>query len=352
MTSLSFVLASILAVVGQSEPRMGSIRGVVVNASRQNAVCPRAEVVLRAKMNGPFTAVAKTTADEKGQFDFGDVPIEPSLVYQAGGNHQEVHYPGPQITLTEASPNAFTTLRVHDALTSPSPLRISRWDILIKPQPAVLQVTEALTIENPTSSTYVGQSEADDSQPVTLRLSIPKSFERCTFREEFLGRNFEMLNDKMITRIPWKPGTRKVEFTYTVPNSERHRVWERPCDLPCETVRLMVVHEQPKEIACSLGKSSTVRGNEVLFVSNSLRPEDAPLRVELGRQPISWTRYARWIAPALLAAGVVVTWLLIRRRSPLPPTDAVPESHSLDTRSNGHTRPARIGNRDRARKAA
>ncbi len=352
MAYLSFALASILAVVGQSESRAGSIRGVVVNGSRQNTVCPRAEVVLRAKMDGPFTAVAKTTADEQGRFDFGEVPIEPGIVYQPGGNHQEIHYPGPQIALTEANPDAFATLRVHDALTHPSPLRLSRWDILIKPLPAALQVTEALTIVNPTSSTFVGQAESDDSQPVTLRLSIPANFERCTFREEFLGRNFEVVNDKMVTRIPWKPGVRKVEFTYTVPNSDRRRIWDRPCDLPCDAVRMLVEHGQPQEIACSLGKPYTVRENEVIFTSSSLRPADAPMRVELGRQPVHWTRYARWIALVSLAACVAATWLYVRRRNPRPPTDSAPQAESLSAESAPSARAIRAGHRNHSRKAA
>ena len=120
--------------------------------------------------------------------------------------------------------------------------------------------------------------------------------------------------------IPWTPGERELEFTYVLRNTEDHRVWHRPLDLPCSNVCVRVRTTKPEEITCNLPRTDVRRdGNltELVFQSsgNGL-PAGHVLQVELGQLPVAWMIYGRWLALAalvlLIAAASVVR---IRRRS-------------------------------------
>ena len=63
--------------------RDGVIEGVVVHAADHTPV-PRAEVVLRAKVDGQLLPVAETTADAQGRFRFAQLPADGADRLSAG----------------------------------------------------------------------------------------------------------------------------------------------------------------------------------------------------------------------------------------------------------------------------
>lgn len=285
----------------------GEIHGVVVNASRDNSPCANAEVLLRVQKDGQFVPVEQTVTDAQGHFRFDDLPLGRQFLYLPGAHRGDVHYPGSRILLTGAHPAAEVTLEVRDTVASPCPLVIKRHDVIIKPEAGLLHVTEAIRVSNPTSRTYVGQVAPEGGTAVTLRLSIPRDFERTTFFQEFYGRQFAMADGQLVTGIPWTPGERDVKFMYTIRNEQRYRVWERPLDLPCENLRVQVVHDQPDEIVCNLDPSGrSVAGARDFSSRGEPLPAGHVIRVELGRLPVPWMTYARWGA-LLLLIGLVAT---------------------------------------------
>ena len=72
-------------------------------------------------------------------------------------------------------------------MASPNPLVLKKMDIAIRPETGLLRVTESLLLDNPSHTCYVGQATHDNTDLVTLQLSIPPDFERTTFDQEFLG---------------------------------------------------------------------------------------------------------------------------------------------------------------------
>lgn len=314
MSASSILLTVGVLLAGEPSAGVGVIRGVVVNGTREDRPCASAEVVLRAQLDGEFVPVARTHSDERGHFLFSDLEIIPGLIYLPGANLNDVHYPGPRVSLSEAQPQAAVGLRVHEAVTHPSPLIARRHEILITPQPGVLRVTETLTIDNPTLATFVGRPREGQQSAVTLTLSIPRDFDRATFHREFFGRNFAIADGKLITEIPWTPGRREVAFTYSLRNESAHRMWERPLDLPCAELRVRVKHTRPQEVACSLGDPARSQREEVVFESAGRRlPSGYVIRVELGRLPVSWVRYGRWIALGTLLGASLLAAFIARR---------------------------------------
>ena len=322
MIVFQVALAACLAS-GPDAARQGVIEGVVRNSTDGNKPAGWTAVVLRATVEGRTSVAAETTADAHGIFAFGRLPVDPTIRYLPGANRHGVHYPGGGIRLTAKQPRARLVLTVCDAVTEPSPLVIRSHEVLLRSEPGAIRVTETLLVENPSRTCYVGQPLAEGQPPITLQLSIPAAFERATFDEEFYGRRFFVANHKPVTDIPWTPGSRELKFTYVVPNRQAHYVWERPLDLPCRQLQVRV-HNSATDVSSNLPQ--VARDPDIVFQAKGPLPPGHVVRVELGRLPVPWMAYARWIALALLLTLFgSVGWLSRRRRTkPSPPAPHLP----------------------------
>jgi len=314
---LLFLACAVLA--GSDPDRQGILAGVVRNATRGGSPAAHSRVVLRVRMDGQVVPFDQTTADAHGKFVFQRLPVGRDYPFLPGANCDGVHYPGPAVRLTAGQPRAAVELVVYDAIAEPSPLVIRRHEIVLCPEPGAIRVTESILIDNPSSTCYVGQTpKQPDEEPVTLHLAVPSNFQRTTFHEEFFGRRFRLSDGKLITGIPWPPGKRELAFTYVLPSPQRHFVWQRPVDLPCDQLRVRVQSERPDEVTCTLPRAAGAQHDELVFESagQGLAAGDA-IRVELGRLSVPWMAYARWLALAVLSTLIAgVSLLIVRQRAP------------------------------------
>jgi hypothetical protein len=289
----------------------------VLHAGDQKPVAG-AEVGLRVRLEGRFVLIAETTADAYGRFTFRQLPVGEDFEYLPGANRDGVHYPGPRVHLTRGHPAADVLLTVCDAVRSPSPLVARRHEILICPEPGLVKVSETILIDNPGSSSYVGQADDGQSQPITLRLSIPPDFQRTTFDQEFFGRHFSLADGKLVTSIPWTPGSRELKFTYVLANPKSRFHWDRPLDLPCSDLTLIIRTARPDEVSCNLDAKPLRHRDEVIFALGGRNlPAGQVIRVDLGRLPTPLMAYGPWLALAVLiglvgSTGLILAW---RRRN-------------------------------------
>jgi hypothetical protein len=174
-----------------------------------------------------------------------------------------------------------------------------------------------MLIDNPSPACYVGQAAGKDTEPVTLQLAIPDSFERVTFASEFFGRRFALIGGKLVTGVPWPPGQRELTFSYLLPNAQRHYLWQRPLDLPSAAVRVSVRGDQLGQATCNLNHLPRQKDGEVVFeAGEGTLAAGYPLRVELGRLPVSLMTYAPWLALIVLAGLIAGTILpVVGRRT-------------------------------------
>jgi hypothetical protein len=307
-------LAYGLIALVQSSDDAGVIRGRVVNMSQHEAPCAGAEVILRARIDGQFAAVAETVTDAAGNYRFEGLPVGPEYLYLPGANHAEIHYPGRRVGLTRGQPAAFVTLEVRDTVADPSPLVIRQHEIAIQTEPGAVHVVEAMLVDNPTATTYVGRARSEGLPPVTLRLNIPADFERITFEREKFGSRFQVIDGQLVTGIPWTPGAQWLRFTYTLPAAALRGTWQRALDAPCESIRVRVKHTRVEEIACDLPPVADSPSNEKTFQSgDGLLAAGHVLRVQLGNVALPWTFYARWAALFALAGLILVTAIILWR---------------------------------------
>lgn len=311
------LLAITATAASQPNAIEGTLSGIVVNASHDSRPAGGIEIVLRAQMDGSFVPVAQTMADAQGRFRFEHLLIGGDSLYLPGANSDGVHYPGPRVQLTQQRPEVAVKLEIYDAVSEPNPLEILRYEIVIRPEPGALHVTESMIVENPSTMSYVGRAAHEGGKPVTLRLAIPSDFDRTTFNKEFFGRRFSLIKDKLITSVPWPPGRRELKFSYVLANDSSHRIWRRPLDLPCRSIQLIVETDNPEEVSCSLGPAHATEDGRVIFQSTAtILPSEQVIQLELGLLPVRWTAYGRWIA--LLALVMVISTIslvTLRRRS-------------------------------------
>jgi len=314
-----------LAGANASPETTGTIQGVVVNGSHGNEPIVDADVLLRAGQDGLLEPVAKTKTDAHGKFVFEEVPFDPTVVFLPGADRDGVHYSGKRLQLGPARPNAQVTIRAFDAVKSPSPLQALRHDIEVAVEPKVMVISETVLVANRSGNTYVGESIGSEP-PVTLRLSVPASFDRVTFGSEFYGRRFRIVDHQVVTDIPWPPGERELKFTYRIPLESSGGLFRRPLDLPCSRVTLRVRGEEAKKVSCNLPLAEP-DGNEIVFASaeEQLRA-GYTLELQIGKLPIRWAFYARWsalTALGILILGTVAISRLRNRRSLEPREGAV-----------------------------
>jgi hypothetical protein len=297
-------------------PHNGTIAGVVVRATDHTPV-PRAEVVLRARIDGQLLPVAETTADDRGRFCFSQLPTDETQVYLPGANRGGIHYPGASVRLSPQQRRVDVVLAVHDAITFPNPLVVRRHTITLCPEPGVLRVTESMLIDNPSAACYVGQTVGDNPAPVTLQLAIPADFTQVTFASEFFGRRFSLVQGRLVTGVPWPPGQRDLTFSYVLANTKRHCLWQRPLDLPSAQVRVVVRGGQAEQATSNLDRAAHPENGEIAFESGrQVLSAGYPLRVQLEHMPVTIMNYAPWAATITLLGLLAATCLpvMCRRR--------------------------------------
>ncbi len=291
---------------------VGVVRGVVFNGSRDKQPVAGAQVALRARIQGQFTVVEETTTNSRGSFQFKDLPVDAEIQYIAGANRDEVHYPGPRLRLTNENSTSEVEIVVYESSTEPNPLVIRQHDIVLQLGAGATEVTETILLDNPSDFCYVGQTTSKPDRVVTLRLSIPPDFERVTFEKEFFGRRFLLIDGKLLTGIAWPPGERQLKFTYVVPNDNNDADWHRPVDLPCSSLRLSVLTNQPDHVRCNLESVRSLSADAVTFTTTgSTLPTGHEIQLHFGRVPVPMIVYGRWVASAVLVTLIGGTSILL-----------------------------------------
>jgi hypothetical protein len=301
-----FTLALVIGpALAQSEG--WTLQGVAVNATQNGKPLVEAQVILRAGEEGSLQIVAQTKTDRAGHFVFDKLPARPELIFFAGVNHQGIHYPGSRIHLSSgASPSALK-LTAFDVVTSPNPLTADFHEVDVEIKKGALEVSETLSINNPSLATYVGEP-GSESSPTTLSLSIPDGFERVTFGNEFNGRHFKLRDKRLVTNIPWTPGKREIKFTYLLPADDIKRVLEWSVNLPCTRCRLCVRGENADRFECNLPRLAGPDQATIVFESSEpTMPADHTVKLELTKLSTPWSVYLRWSAMAVLAGLILVT---------------------------------------------
>jgi len=318
MRALLFALVVLGIGTGLVRAEDARIEGMAVNGSQNGKPLAGAEIVLRGGEEGALQIVANTVTDQSGRFVFDKLPTAPGLIFLPGANHQGIHYPGSRMRLQGASSTPFVKLTAFDTVAVANPLVADLHEIDIQIQEGTLKVTETLTINNPSVTTYVGQADSGSSL-TTLSLLIPDGFERVTFHNEFNGRHFMLRDKRLVTDVPWTPGKREVKFSYHLPSEDGKGPLEWSVDLPCKTYRLCVHGENANRFACNLVRAGGPNQSAIVFESSEgIVSAGHIVRMQPASQPTSLIVTLRWFVLPMLAGLIFFTagFRIFRRALP------------------------------------
>jgi hypothetical protein len=231
-----------------------------------------------------------------------------------GANLDGVHFPGPRVTLCADQPHSFARIVVYEAASTPNPLVVERHEVHIRIEPGIVSVREVLLLNNPSLVCYVGEPLHEGATPVTLHLDIPKEFERVIFDKESWGRQFRIVNDKLVTSLPFPPGQRELGFRYLIPHSESHGRWHRQLTLPCRSTRLTIEGTEAASARCNLPYRTVHQDGCVQFESEGGWPGAGDvIEVEFGAVPATISHRVRAIA-VLVFGGLAIAVCVVALR--------------------------------------
>lgn len=302
------------------EPHQNAIiQGVVVNGSKSARPVAGAEVVLLAGKDNQFARVANATSDANGffVFDLGRLLLSSDLTYQPGANWNGVHYPGSRFRLNPHEMSPTVRLVVYDTIAVPSPLVAEVHEINVRVSPGVINVTEIIVVDNPSTATYVGGAATNESMtaPTTLSMAIPDGVSHITFNREFDAQNFQLVEGRLVTNAPWPPGKRQLAFIYQLPLENKELMFKRALDLPCNHARVTVSGEGIQEITCNLTRVTSSDVVPIIFDSAGQLAAGSLLQLQLHDASISWIVFARWGAIILLGVLLAATIIRLALRS-------------------------------------
>ncbi|MCA9217306.1 MAG: carboxypeptidase regulatory-like domain-containing protein [Planctomycetales bacterium] len=305
----------VILLVTSAAKSDGVIEGTIQNGTRTDGATAGVDVVLRAEVGGQMGVVAETVSDIDGRFRFADLPLGDDIVYLPGANLDDVHFPGSRVHLNQTHPRASVVVTVYEAATAPNPLVIDEHIVTVRSQPGAITVRESLRINNPSLTCYVGLPQHGSSLPVTLQLGVPKGFDRITFDTEAFGRQFRIVNEKLVTSLPWPPGIRELSFTYVINNPDRTGVWRRQLSLPCKHSQVVVELDEIDQARCNLPTQTKLGNNCVRFENSAPLPAGYEVELSLGEVALPIDAHARRVALFMIISLVAVVSSIAAIRS-------------------------------------
>jgi hypothetical protein len=327
------------APVARAAPS-GTIEGRVLNGAGDKPE-PGVEVVLTgARPSGSDQIVRRAKTDQKGRFEFKNVPTG-KRIYAVDASFDGGFFAGGAIELpagTAKRPVVKTTLRVWDTISDPNAILIRRNDIFLSTGKQAVDVVESVTVVNTSRRAYIGRAppkRSAEPRP-TLGLDLPSGADRSAV--QILDSSIDVpgltptdFGIGITAAVP--PGETLITFAYRLPGSAG-------------------VYDFAKTALYPILNTSVHAADPLTIRSNRL--------VDNGEVTVGGTRYRRWsttealdpgdqlqvaavaearsspglgagiVIAAVLAVGLLL-WAFIRRRRPGPAvktagTHPVPET--------------------------
>lgn len=363
---MTWHIIALLGLIGATaaepgEVRTGRITGTAVNGSHGMSPLENAEVILRAMQDGVLLPFAETRTDAEGRFAFDQLPFDDPPLFLPGVNIDGVHYPGKRLRLDEATPQVDTSVIAYESEADINPLVAKRHELIIRTLDDAIECREILQLENPTRKTFVGR-KIGERMAVTLRLSLPAGFETVTFDKEFFGRQFQVLDGRLITDLPWMPGAHEVAFTYRLPIESQSQVIRRSLDVPTRRSVVRSDAHTDSQVQCNLPSVAGQNFGELQFeYQGDPLPAGYTLEIRLGKLSAPFMSYGRWGAVAMLAAFIAgAAWWTRRSRGsqragPIQRIDqphSPPRPHMLRQQRGRRGKPQRPDEDESTRRAA
>ena len=247
-----------------------AVRGRVVHEG-ESADVGGIPVVLYAQPPDGAPGLRAMVTDETGSFAFESIANDPATVYLLGARYAEIPF-GVRFSFEAGELERSLDLPVADASSDTSGIVVGEVRIEVAKGCEGLSVHESHRLDNPGARTiFIPESERQDREPI-LRVTLPDG---ASEPRAGLGDDLEKDGDALSFWGPLRPGQRKLEFAYEIP--ERGPAFEMRRGFPSGARRLVLVERPGGPTLTRNGPNSRTGSDD-----EELRPGDSiALRVEL-----------------------------------------------------------------------
>jgi hypothetical protein len=306
---------AVLALLALAAPQVEvTVTGRVFRmVGRDTVGTPGARVLLHRVMTSRQGPVDSVISGPDGAFRF-KFRREGGAVYLTSARWAGIEYFAPPISTDRRTPADVILLAVADT-SSKAPVVLASRHVVIRAPAAdgTRSVIELLMLDNRGPDTRVGP----DSAAETWRTVLPAGIARVQLGDtDFAMDVVDVQGDTLRIRAPIPPGQRQIIVQYQLPAGIRR--WAIPVADSVVAMNLLV-EESTAKVTGPLrsGAVDTIEGKRYLRWQGAA-PGAAVVAIAFEQ-----TGVPDWVLPllvSLLAAGLVVAWLMVRRHADPPPT--------------------------------
>ncbi|MGE5333888.1 MAG: hypothetical protein ACM3N4_04245 [Nitrososphaerota archaeon] len=218
---LAAALALSMPTVGaRAGAAPGTISGVVVNATHDNAVVAHQKVTLQRGSGNATQDIATTTTGPDGHFSFANIAGRSSDTYAVYTQFQGGMFPSAAVHLGSAGATVLQ-LKVYDTTNDDAHLRVSVATLLVRqPRPVngLVGVGEVITVENTGTTAFVGTPTGDANKPMRLlRFATPPNASNLSLGIGFSGSQIITTDKGFGATATVPPGTSDFAFAIDIP---------------------------------------------------------------------------------------------------------------------------------------
>lgn len=253
-----------------------TIRGRVVHRTRPEAAA-NVPVALFALDADGRPGTQRTRAGAGGEFRFEKVANDPRTVYLI-----EVHYAGmrsqSRLAFGEGELEHSARIEISDTRADASGLAVGAARLRIDRGCSGVRITEVYELRNPTDFVlYVPPAERAAREPI-FRTPLPASGDFFQPKFGSADASLQQQGDEVVFWGPFPPGSREVEFAYSIPGEESILPIERRFPRGAEKAVVMTWANGPAPRGKGLLPGSPVSLGDVTYAtveSGTLAPGDS-----------------------------------------------------------------------------
>ncbi|MBN1359014.1 MAG: hypothetical protein JW993_00400 [Sedimentisphaerales bacterium] len=215
--SAAIVLLGAMAVAsvsGQSAPARRLIVEVR-NGTPDGATVVGDQVTMQLYRGSSPLQVLDAVVGEDGKAVFDNLPADPGLTAVARARHQNMAFGGRPVRLSPAGQTT-AQVTVYDVSTDASGLSIGTHHIIIACQPAGLEVTEYLQLENASRMAVIGSRRDAQSRPIVVEMDLPEGFTSLRALDYFEQQALVTTATGFYDTMAMPPGEHQATIAYQV----------------------------------------------------------------------------------------------------------------------------------------
>ena len=192
----------------------GDIQGTVIDKKQDKLLA--AQTVTLTIHKADTTETQETTTDEKGNYRFGNLPLNPSVHYTVSTVHGGTNYTEKDVVLSTWAPNIKIDFEIGGFTDDKTQIRVNSHSFVIAPPPpdhapdGAVTVIEAVGIENLSDLPF---KTTHGTQTVGLHLTLPKGTEGFQPHQSTELR-LNLVTNQAIRTTPLPPGETHLGYTY------------------------------------------------------------------------------------------------------------------------------------------